>query len=1185
MLQRRGSSLTIIQLCPVLKLKELAVNRWVLLWLGCACWLAASDHPIRTQRVHADEATATVPSNPTPLAAGLEPAEAARRMAVPDGFRVQLAASEPHVHQPVALAVDERGRIWVAEAHTYPQRAPEGEGRDKILILEDTNGDGTLDSRKLFADGLNLVSGLEVGFGGVWVGAAPYLLFIPDRDGDDRPDAEPQVLLDGFGYQDTHETLNAFIWGPDGWLYGCHGVFTHSNVGKPGTPKEQREPLNAGVWRYHPLRHQFEVFAWGSSNPWGVDFDDHGQAFITACVIPHLYHVIQGARYQRQGGQHFGAHVYDDLKTIADHAHYVGNIADHAWWGHEPDVPPDTASAGGGHAHCGAMIYLGDNWPDSYRNQLFFHNVHGNRVNCDVLERRGSGYVGRHGKDLLLANDKWFRGINLKYGPDGSVYLIDWYDRNACHRVNPEIWDRTNGRIYRISYGEPRQARVDLGRASDAQLVALHTHKNDWYVRMARRVLQQRGPKADVHTALQKLLAQSTDVTHQLRALWTLHATGGLDEKLATRLLGHPEESVRAWTVQLALEDREGGPEFLTRLLELARQDASARVRLYLASGLQRLPVSQRWAIAEALLARGEDAEDHNLPLMNWYAVEPLALEDPARALELAFSSRIPVVTEFLIRRLASDDKTLNAVARALSDTGDPVRQAMILQQMLAAFEGRVNIPLPTSWAKAYDQLAKSPNSELREQADRVAVALGDQRVFPRMRQLLLDAAGSIAARQRALEILVRGRDKDAADVFQQVLDEPMLRGSAIRALAAHDHPQTAIRILAVYSQLDDTEKRDAVSTLVSRPAYAVALLDAIEKQQVPRTDLHAYNVRQLLALQDNTLRERIEEVWGEIREAAADKQQQIANLRSELDAKVLKEADPGNGRRVFNKICGSCHVLFGEGGKVGPDITGSNRANLDYLLENILDPSAVLGRDFRMTILTTEDGRVVSGLILKETDSALTVRTINDTVVVAKADIEERQLSPLSLMPERLLEPLQSQEVHDLFAYLVSPTPVPQRGPRAPLDRQTKAVPGALEGETLGVAEKTRGAATPQSMGGFPADRWSGGQQLWWTDSQPGDKLELEVLVDKDGVYVVELVLTQAPDYGVVQLWLAGEKLGEPLDCYAPQVVTTGVLTFEKRKLRAGKEKLVVEMLGANPKANPAHMFGLDYLRLRSAE
>ncbi|MFQ5732777.1 MAG: PVC-type heme-binding CxxCH protein, partial [Planctomycetaceae bacterium] len=491
---------------------------------------------------------AAQPKQARPMKAGLSPQEAAANMTVPPGFRVQLAAGEPQVHQPIGFAIDHKGRLWVAEANTYPVRAAEGKGKDRIIILEDTDGDGTLDSRKVFIEGLNLVSGIEVGFGGVWVGAAPYLMFIPDKNGDDKPDgppmkAKPQaavrfpndvppgatVLLDGFGYQDTHETLNAFIWGPDGWLYGCHGVFTHSLVGKPGTPREKRVPFNAGVWRYHPTKHVFEAFARGTSNPWGVDFDEHGQCFITACVIPHLWHMIQGGRYHRQGGRHFNPHLYDDIKTIADHSHYVGNIREHAWWGHKPNAPAPTLKAGGGHAHAGAMIYLGDNWPKKYRGRIFMNNIHGNRVNSDILVRKGSGFVGKHGPDLMIANDRWYRGINLKYGPNGSVYVIDWYDKNACHRRNPEIWDRTNGRIYNIAYGEPKNVKVDLSKLSDRELVKLQLHKNEWYVRTSRRLLQERAAAGkEIKVELWDEGYHATnDVARKLRFLWTMHVTHG----------------------------------------------------------------------------------------------------------------------------------------------------------------------------------------------------------------------------------------------------------------------------------------------------------------------------------------------------------------------------------------------------------------------------------------------------------------------------------------------------------------------------------------------------------------------------------------------------------------------------------------------------------------------------------
>src|ERR1051326_4164901 len=351
--------------------------------------------------------------------AGLSPEDAAKEMTVPPGFKATLLAGEPDVKHPIAFAIDDRGRLWVAEAYTYPIRAPEGQGKDRILVFEDTNGDGKFDRRTVFMEGLNLVSGLEIGFGGVWVGAAPYLMFIPVKDGDEpKPAGKPQILLDGWAYADTHETLNTFTWGPDGWLYGCHGVFTHSNVGKPGSPNSERTRLNAGVWRYHPTKHTFELFAEGTSNPWGIDFDEHGQCIVEACVIPHLFHMIQGGRFERQAGSHFNPYTYDDIKTFADHVHWVGNKGPHAG-------NSRSAAAGGGHAHAGMLIYQENNWPEQYRGKLFMNNIHGACINMDIPERQGSGFVGHHAPNFIDFNDSWSQIINLEAGPDGAVYMID----------------------------------------------------------------------------------------------------------------------------------------------------------------------------------------------------------------------------------------------------------------------------------------------------------------------------------------------------------------------------------------------------------------------------------------------------------------------------------------------------------------------------------------------------------------------------------------------------------------------------------------------------------------------------------------------------------------------------------------------------------------------------------------
>ncbi|HUG90250.1 MAG TPA: PVC-type heme-binding CxxCH protein [Planctomycetaceae bacterium] len=1211
---------------------------------------------------------------------GLPPDEAAKAITVPEGFQVQLVAGEPMVHQPVAFTIDERGRLWIAEAHTYPTRAPEGQGRDNIIILEDSDGDGTFDTRKVFAEGLNLVSGLEVGFGGVWVGAAPYLMFIPDRDRDDRPDGKPEILLDGWGYQDTHETLNSFIWGPDGWLYGCHGVFTHSRVGKPGTPDDARVPINAGIWRYHPVRHEFEVFAHGTSNPWGVDFNDRGQAFATACVIPHLYHIVQGGYFQRQAGQHFSPYVYGDIQTIADHAHYAGNIRDHAWWGrNEPVADVTTDRAGGGHAHCGAMIYLGDNFPHRYRNTIFMANIHGNRINNDVLHREGSGYVGSHGPDFLFANDRWFRGINLKYGPDGGVYLIDWYDKNACHRGDSEIWDRTNGRVYKVTFGDVNRrtefhsvrdrpdgaapaevagrndadevelrpaAKLDLAKLNDAELIKLHAHENEWYVRTARRILQERfaalsrltsrdgtsqtfragesmtgayqlfgrmlfghspeGPdRPPVRLGLSTLMfpdplpeSPGASVANRLRTLWTLHVSTGVPLKWALQLLD-PEQTadeyLRAWTIQLVLENRRasrqqvaesGGQqsigEVLTKLEELAVNDPSPVVRLYLAAGLKRLPLGARWKIASGLLTHAEDASDHNIPLMIWYGVEPLVVEDTSRALALARESQIPLVSRFIIRRAASDAKGLDAVLASLGELSAEQEQLAVLNEVVGVVRNRGRLDMPAAWPDVYAKLSKSDSAEIRQRAQFITVKFGDKSIFPALRGIVGDSNADLDSRRQALDALLTGQDAGLPPILFKLLDDADLRSVAVRGLARFDHAATPKQLLSRYHSLSSDERSDAITTLATRPAYALALLDAIGRGDVPRTDLPAFTVNQLQRFGDEMITAKLNEVWGQIRSTPAEKARQIADLKKQLATSALADADLSNGRRLYKETCAKCHKLFGDGDTIGPDITGSNRADLDYILQNIIDPSAVVGRDYQMTIVATTDGRTISGLVREQNESALVLQTVNEQVVVPLEDIDERVVSDVSMMPDGQLQQMPDSDVRDLIAYLASPSQVPLPGSAPEIDEHTGRVAGAIEGESIKVLAKTGGNAQSQKMDPFTKDRWSGSDHLWWTGARPGDRLVLEVPVAESGRYELFAVMTKARDYGVAQLSLDGKTLGEPIDFYnSPDVITTGPVSLGSHELSAGPHRLTVEIVGKHTKAVPAYMFGLDYVYL----
>jgi putative membrane-bound dehydrogenase-like protein len=954
--------------------------------------------------------------------AGLGPEEAARAMTVPPGFTVTLFAGEPDVVQPIALAIDDRGRIWVAEAYSYPRRVRDDQARDRSLIFEDTDGDGRFNTRKVFADRLNLVSGLALGFGGVWVGAAPHLLFIPDRDGDDRPDGPAQVLLDGWGQQDTHETLNTFTWGPEGWLYGCHGVFTHSRVGKPGTPPRERTPINAGIWRYHPTRHAFEVFAHGTSNPWGIDFDARGQMIITACVIPHLYHIAQGGRYERQAGQHFNPYTYDDIKTIADHRHYLG-ANPHGGNGR-------SDAAGGGHAHAGALIYLADSWPPEYRGSLFMNNIHGARLNRDVLRPSGSGFVGSHAPDFLLANDSWSQVVHLEYGPDGGVFLIDWYDKNQCHHNDINVHDRTNGRIFKIRYGEAKPVPEDLGKLSNEALVGMQTSTNEWHARHARRILQERGPNADVLGLLRApSLTSSSRPEVRLRTLWTEHAVGGLDDReVVLAHLGDPDPIIRAWTIQLAMEGATPASPVLAKFAELARSDPSPVVRLYLASALQRMPPGRRWEILAGLVAHGEDASDPNLPLMDWYAAEPLATVDARRAARLASSARIPLIPRFMARRIAAlgTPESLAVLVEELRRAASSAGREAILIGIEEGLRGRRRVAMPAAWPEVFAALAVDADARVRSRSVALALTFGDPSARATLRRVLADARADIPLRREALAALLKVKDPALAATLRGLVKDPGLGGAALRGLAVYDDPATPAALIRAYSELGPPERRDALNTLASRREWARALLSAIGANQVPRGDLTADLVRQIRGFRDAGLDAAIGRVWGTAREATADRARLIARYKALLTAPPSRRPDPSLGRAVFARVCQQCHTLFGVGGQVGPDLTGSNRADLDYVLSNVLDPGALIGKDYLAHTIAMADGRVLTGIIRAEDRDMITLVTANEALVLPKSEVEERRQSEQSMMPEDLWTPLSDHEVRSLVAYLASPAQVP---------------------------------------------------------------------------------------------------------------------------------------------------------------
>ncbi len=945
--------------------------------------------------------------------------QAVAKMTVPHGLEVKLAAVEPMITQPMAFCWDDRGRLWVAENRDYETRSTgfSADGNSRILILEDTDGDGKFDKRSVFMEGIPFPSAIAVGFDGLWLGAPPNLLFIPDKNHDDKPDGDFEVRLTGWGIRDRHEVLNSFSWGPDGWLYGCQGFATPSTVGKPlngGTILQKGDPfptnievkdgqfIDGGVWRYHPKKDRFEVVAHGFSNPWGIDFDDHGQIFITACVIPHLWHVVPGGIYHRQGGKHINPYVFDDIKTITDHRHRS--------------------------AHGGARVYLADVFPKEYHNRIFMANLHEHAVLTDILEPKGSGFLGHHGDETLLANDNAWVGFSTEIGPDGAVYTLDWHDTEICGNA---IHDKDTGRIYRLApKGLPGTSNLNLAAQSDIELVALLTHRNDWYSRRARVLLQQRAIEgrldSSVPSRLWELFAQSKSAAHKLRALWALHVTQNLPADLLLPLLDHAEPYIRGWSVQLLGEDHAYSRAALDKLALLAQKDPSPIVRLYVAAALQRMPLVDRWPIAQHLIAHAEDDADHNLPKMIWFGIEPLVPADTPRALALSARTQIPAIAKFVARRACSA-KQAEAVVTALTLTKDLNTRLLFLEGLRDGLKSldRREVKAPSNWESAAADLTASNDPKIREFVVQIKQLFGDANAAGALLATLQNKTTPIPQRRDILQSFARDAHTPALATVLSLLDEDLLCRDAIRALAAFDDPRIAQQLLAHYASFSSADKAEAILTLSGRRSTAEALVKALKDNRIPKSDVSAFAARQLYRV----IGPSFVEFWGPITQLNSDKAADMAKYKALLTDTYLAKADVSKGRMLFERTCTLCHSLYGSGGNVGPDLTGSNRANLDYILTEIINPSEIMQEAYHLVVITTRDGRTVSGIVAAEDAQQVTLRVIGQDTVLSKSEIQSREKLPVSMMPEGLLKALSDEEVRDLISYLRTTSQVPLPG------------------------------------------------------------------------------------------------------------------------------------------------------------
>ncbi len=946
----------------------------------------------------------------------LKPEETVAKFKVPAEFEVKLFAGEPQLVNPVAFSIDERGRVWCVECFEYPSKTPKGKApRDRIVILEDTDGDGLCDKRTVFCEGkdfpvseerkkaglgaFDLCTGLEVGHGGVWVGAAPYVWFIENKD--DKP-GKFETVLGGFGSQDTHETLNTFTWGPDGWLYGLHGVFSQSNV-KPLDGPETR--MNAAIWRLHPKTKKFEIFAEGTSNPWGIDFrNTDGQAILACCVIPHLYHIVPGGIYKRQAGASYNPYAYSAIQEISDHTFHKES----------------------GWAHAGLLSLDVPHMPKRFQNSVIFGSIHGCSLKQNILKPNGSSYTASRGDDFLQSGDKNFRPINMKWGPNGDIYLIDWHDQMPCHQAKAEEWDYERGRVYRIQLKDRKGKKAeDLGKKNLNELQSLNAQDDPYRARTALRLLSERADKA--------LAAKGQpEDRNNFSARAGVEARGFTNSESAIQsdwFDCDPEEK-RALTIRTLATRSPFNAEFLKRFVEIAESGKDAAVRRELASAAIRL--AEKHDVTElvrALMKRKEDANDPLIPHLTWLAYEKIISKKSAAEKELEFLAKeapdnifvrdqiVPKVMRRLVATGQADDLAL--CLKFVKDVPDTNTREKALDGLVAALANQTVKP-PATWTALQTELRK--DQRLVSLVNKLAVSFRDPAALKRAYDTLQTGKTSDELVQ-ALRELVQLQHPQSAMLIEKILrreeQDSALRLEAARQLANINDAKLTATVLGFWSKYPKELHADLANSLAGRKEGAKALLTAMGEKKIDRTVLTDNTVIKMQAFNDKDINALIEKAWGRTRPTPDELNKLIDKTRVEL---YTSPASFNRGQKVFENQCQKCHKFEGKGQDVGPPLDGAAR-DIEYLLANIIDPNRVVGAPYFLRTANTLDGQAIQGLLAEEDDKFLTLKIENGVLKkIAKADLDGPvKITEKSMMPEGLTAGMTPQDFRDLLRYAMN--------------------------------------------------------------------------------------------------------------------------------------------------------------------
>ncbi len=957
------------------------------------------------------------------------PEEAVKQFKVREGFEIELMASEPVIGQPLFASWDSRGRMWVVQYLQYQfpaglkileydnhlravfDKVPEAppnhvKGADKITVFTDTDGDGKFDEHQDVITGLNITSSVVTGHGGIWVMNPPYLLYYPDADGDGVPDGDPEVCLSGFGLEDTHSVANSLHWGPDGWLYGVNGSTTTGRVSSAVTKDVAWQGQN--VWRYHPDTKVFEIYAEGGGNTFSLNIDEKGRVFSgTNNGDTRGMYYPQGSYGKKSWGKH-------------------GPLTNPYSFGYFQHMRHEGDNRRFAQAFC---IYEGGLFPKEYEGKIIAPNSLQNVVWVSERLPDTSTYRTVDEENLVESSDRWFRPVFAGVGPDGAVYITDWYDTRLSHVSPVDDWHKESGRIYRV---KPKGADVsmkpfDLGAAPTAELVALLDHPNRWMRRRAVLELGWRGDQAPTPELVEMVKANSGQKS--LEALWALNLLGGLTDELAIQWLSHEDEHVRRWVVRLIGDAREASPNVGDALSELAAREEAVQVRSQLASAAKRLPAGIGLAIVQNLLAWEEDLEDLHMPLMDWWAMEAHAEDGRERVLAMMKEGSIwnqPLfrkeIASRLMRRyaMAGGEENYEMCARLLELAPDAEVSKQLMTGLQEAFQGVTISDLPPSLTQAMDDYAKSVG-----ESDLVlGIRQGKKEALKEAIKVVQSDGSDLAQRIELVKLFGQIDDPTVVKPLLGLLgldrNSPLKR-VALQALANYDDPNIPKTILGRYGSTLPAEhhvRSTADRVMAGRLEWARQYLKEIDAWHIKAADISPDVVQLLKQHHDPEINALVAKHWPEMR--AMPSEAKLAEVRRLRE--VLK-GEPGNaenGKLLFAKRCAVCHSLFGEGGVIGPELTGYERGNLDFWLPAIVDPSLEIREGFANYVVRMKDGRALIGMMAAQDQKTVTLRdAANQTTVLNLDQVDTLEATPVSLMPEGLLLGLSDGDVRDLFAYL----------------------------------------------------------------------------------------------------------------------------------------------------------------------